>query len=485
MGARLRSGLVGAVLLGLLTGCASGADDRGEASTSPPLVVVSSGPASAASDGAAVSDGPRSSASSRPTESGGSGSSVATTVGGTGSAAAAPQAAPAVPLLGTTWWFTSRVVNGLGTAQPADPDAWVRFGAGTVTFHRTVDRGMAAQDTDCPTWTARVDVTGGQVQLLQPERDENSRLGCGTRFLAYGATRASVQVTGRTLTVGWDDWGNQQTLVFSADRPSPPPVGSPDLSILPPASSPTVRQEIESDPLRGKHFRAVSGPGYQPVGDGVTLDFGNDTFGVTTGCNGVTADYTITRPGVVRFSGGLMTLKACNEPLMAQENWAVTTISGSRAFAFDGTTLRIARRDGEAVFRVTDAATGHPADDGIFLGAVDEIVDATGHRRLPTLQPRAFIGTGVSIGLREGRLVVDTGCGQQLSLLSGRLPRVTAGVADGPVLRGCPALRSDLRELLRSILSGPLTVQRDAGGFLTITGRDGLQVTAHSGSTGG
>lgn len=391
------------------------------------------------------------------------------------------------PMLGTKWYLTALMANGVRTDAPADRDAWVRFTPTSVTFNGTSE-SMGDRDFTCDSWTAAAVVTATEATLTKTgAADRSAREGCGTRFLGVGSPPAQLTQVESSLTVYLDQGGNKFTYFFSSDLPTEPTVSTPDLSFLPPASTRTVRAELEANPLLGKSFRATSITGQKIVGKGITLSFGLDQVGLNAGCNGGGAGYTVTG-NELTFTSGSSTAMLCGEEgVMEQEHWLGSLTSGVRRFSLDGSTLTISLGSQRAVFTEfggSKTPTSGSASKLIPITAIDEVVDSTGHRRLPKLEQGEFWSQEPSMLLTETRLTFDAGCGQYISTLTGTSPTFTASVADGSILHDCPPNRSALAAALRSILSGPVTIERD-GSFFTFTGRDGLQVTAHSGYPSG
>lgn len=395
--------------------------------------------------------------------------------------------ATAAPLRDTTWYFTSRTNNDLRIDQAADPDAWIRFGADSLTFNGTSDRAPGDLDSPCPTWTAGVAVASGTVTLDNAALEsEGSITGCGTRFLGSGTTTATVDLRGRTLSVHADDGQNKFTFSFSADPPAEPTVTKPDLSFLPGPATRTVRQSLELNPLRGRNFLAESISGRTLAGKGITLQFGIDQVGLSAGCNGGGAGYTV-QGDTITFTPGAWTAMACEEKgVMAQELWLTEFASGTAQFSLQGKRLTITRGSTVVVLaedaRVPSSAEPAPATY-LAVTKMDEIVDSNGNHPLPQLEPGQF-WYEQSLTLSGKRLVFDVGCGQYIADFAGSLPNVTLPIADGAILHDCPPIRTELAAALRYILSGPVTIDRDSA-FVTFTGRDGLQVTAHSGYQSG
>lgn len=454
-----------AVAMLLLAGCArvAGGDATPSISSPPPSASTGAEQASAVNT-----------ASSRPT-------------------GATQAAVPDAPLLGTTWFYTGRINNDVHLDEPADPDAWVRFSANSVTFNGTVQLD-AFRDVPCPTWTADAVVTDTTVTLTKDEKDdEEAHVGCGFRFLDAFTGSVDVSRTGRTLSVHIDQGQNQYTFLFSADRPTDPTLTAPDLSFLPAPSEQTVQEQLEGNVLRGRSFHATSATGRTLAGRGIGLDFGLDQAMLSTGCNGGSTGYTIDG-NKITFTGGAMTLVGCSDRKVSeQESWVMSFLLGVRSFTLDGSTLTIIRgteqlvmADAEYVPQASDAPSTEPTSASAeprIITAIDEIVDSRGHHRLPTLEKGRF-WSEPAMTLSATRLSFTVGCGQYVSVLQGSVPKVTMSIGVGEIDSACPATRSKLAATLRYILSGPVTTDRD-GAFFTFTGRDGLQVTAHNGYQSG
>ncbi|WP_353650744.1 META domain-containing protein [Nakamurella sp. A5-74] len=326
-----------------------------------------------------------------------------------------------------------------------------------------------------------------EVRLLKSELDDlQSRSECGTRFLSYGTETASLDLQGRTLSVHLDQGPNQSTLLFSADVPVAPTVTAPDLSFLPAPDARTVRKVLDANPFRDKTFRVESITGRTLAGKGVTMQFGLDQVGLNAGCNGGGAGYTIVGDEMT-FTSGSWTAMACMpEGVMQQEAWLGEFASGATKFALDGSRLTISKGGTAMVLsEVPGSSAGADPEPSNYLAitTIDEIVDGAGSHPLPELEQGTF-WYAPSFTLSSKRLVFDVGCGQYIADFSGSFPSITLPVADGTILHDCPPNRSALAAALRLILSGPVTIDRD-GAFITFTGRDGLQVTAHSGYQNG
>jgi heat shock protein HslJ len=94
-----------------------------------------------------------------------------------------------------------------------------------------------------------------------------------------------------------------------------------------------------ADQLDGRVFGATDIDGHDIVeGSEITITFTGDQLSVTTGCNGLTGGFTIDGGRLV--TGDLAsTMMACEEPLMAQEQWITAFLGSSPTIELDGSEL--------------------------------------------------------------------------------------------------------------------------------------------------
>jgi putative lipoprotein len=114
--------------------------------------------------------------------------------------------------------------------------------------------------------------------------------------------------------------------------------------------APTQTAAPSGAKLRGTHWvlAEVNGQPARP-GQGETPHFelhkkGN--FTGSTGCNRMNGTY-IASEGALQFTPGAMTMKACADPVMQQEQAVLAAIKGTTAYQIDGNTLEL--RNGEQV----------------------------------------------------------------------------------------------------------------------------------------
>ncbi|MGH7540242.1 MAG: META domain-containing protein [Gemmatimonadota bacterium] len=79
---------------------------------------------------------------------------------------------------------------------------------------------------------------------------------------------------------------------------------------------------------------------------------------VVTGCNGFGGTWTADEPGALVFAELVGTLRACEEPIMAQEAAIREALEATRAYRVEGDTLRLTDSAGVVVMVLARGATG-------------------------------------------------------------------------------------------------------------------------------
>ena len=108
---------------------------------------------------------------------------------------------------------------------------------------------------------------------------------------------------------------------------------------------------VTADDLDGRTFVATS---FEPDGivDGseITIEFVDGSLAVAGGCNGQRGGYTID-DGTLTVSALMSTMKACEEPLMSQDQRVAELLSSSPSISLDGDTLIV---DGDGTLVLTE-----------------------------------------------------------------------------------------------------------------------------------
>ena len=102
----------------------------------------------------------------------------------------------------------------------------------------------------------------------------------------------------------------------------------------------------------GKTFESTSVTGYELVPDSVvTLEFIDGRISADAGCNTQNGDADVV-DGVLEVGDLASTMMACDEPLMAQEQWLGGFLEDGPEVTLDGTTMTLT--SGEVVMELTE-----------------------------------------------------------------------------------------------------------------------------------
>lgn len=408
----------------------------------------------------------------------------ATEPSGTTPAASAPVPAD-LPLIGTTWYLVGRINNTLEMRFPAGRDAWIRFTDGTLTANAIEDDYEHSEGGSCGSLELPAVVTDDVIEFGEGAQEAFDDAGdlCDLWNLGFRQGKPHLEVHGREMRITVE-WGKESTTnIYSADTPAEPTIPEGvDLNFLPPPTDQTAKERLSTG-LRGRTFTATEITGREIADPGITMEFRTDLVRLYAGCNHGSSTFAINQTSAT-FDAGSWTLMGCGGPTGEQENWLTDFLTGTVDFERDGQTLRISR-DGQTMTLIeSSTAEGTPAPEEIgpdgtqFM--IDEIVMADGSHPLPTLEGGQFWDREPIVAIYPESLIFDVGCGKLRSATTGEGQQRTAGAYDGRWwLTECPPKRMALADALRYILSGELHIDQD-GPFVTITGRDGIKVTAHT-----
>lgn len=402
--------------------------------------------------------------------------------GATGTSATEPAD---LPLIGTTWYLVGRINNTLEMQNPAGRNAWLRFTDTTVSASAIEDNVETSEGGSCQEFELPAVVADGVVEFgagAQRTLDAAGSL-CDLWNLGFRQGKLHVEVHGREMrsTVNWGT--ESSTNIYSAGRPAEPTIPDRvDLGFLPPPADQTAKERLDTG-LRGRTFAATEITGREILEPGITMRFGTGFVRVDSGCNHGGGSFVLDG-NAVTFGVGGGTLMDCDAPRNAQEQWLFEFLNGSHHLDVDGDTMHISGDGVTMTLTETNAVEATPTTEGIDSDGkhltIDEIVLPDGAHPLPDLESGQFWDRTPTIDIYPKALLFHVGCGQLRSPTTGTLPEVTAGAYDSRWwIADCPPNRTALADALRYILSGRLTIEQD-GPFVTITGRDGLAVTAHS-----
>jgi heat shock protein HslJ len=102
---------------------------------------------------------------------------------------------------------------------------------------------------------------------------------------------------------------------------------------------------VDEDDLNGRVFTSTGVDGTTIVdGTNVVITFADDSMSVIAGCNTMNGGFDI-EDDVLEAANLVSTMMACDEGLMAQDQWVTALLTGSPTVALDGDTLTIAGGD--------------------------------------------------------------------------------------------------------------------------------------------
>lgn len=226
---------------------------------------------------------------------------------------------------------------------------------------------------------------------------------------------------------------------------SPTPVPSP----TPPASGGTVPAGLD-----GRTFLVTRAEGRVLVGGSqIRITFKDGQLSASAGCNSMGGEYRV--DGATLTVGMLsMTDMACAEPLMAQDAWFSTFLSGGVTYALDGNTLTLT--GGGVVLTAVDREVADPDQplEGT-LWMVTGLVNGGAVSSLPN-------GVVASLRFDGGQVAVESGCNKGGG----------AYTVDGEVITfgslvmtkmGCDAGRAQVESAVTSVLQGRVGFVIEAG----------------------
>jgi heat shock protein HslJ len=175
---------------------------------------------------------------------------------------------------------------------------------------------------------------------------------------------------------------------------------SPAASASPAPASPVAAAPTVAD-LDGNTYLVIEVQGHDLVkGSEVTLRFDAGSLGIGAGCNSMSGGYTIT-DGKLVVGAMMSTEMACQEPLMAQDQWISAFVNGA-AITLEGDTLTLGK-DGVTV-TATDKKVAKP--DLPVEGTVWMVEGLVGNQAVSSMPS----GVEASLVFADGKVAVDAGC---------------------------------------------------------------------------
>lgn len=222
--------------------------------------------------------------------------------------------------------------------------------------------------------------------------------------------------------------------------------------------------------LDGRTFIVTRADGYTIVpGSEISLRFERGQLGISAGCNQMGGAYQVI-DGVLQVGAMMMTEMACEEPLMAQDTWISTFVSGAAA-TLDGDTLVLAREG--VILTAMDRTVVRP---DLPLEGTTWVVDGLILNQAVSSMPA---GVTATLAFADGKISVRSGCNSG----SGPAEIGDTAISFGPIgttkmACGDPAMAVETHVL--RVLSGDVAYSIEAGS-LTLLGAGG-GLTARGGS---
>jgi heat shock protein HslJ len=248
----------------------------------------------------------------------------------------------------------------------------------------------------------------------------------------------------------------------SGSAASPVPSASPA-----PASPASVAPTAAG--LDGHTYIVTGVQGHDLVkGSGIALRFDAGRLGISAGCNSIGGSYAI-KDGKLAVGAMMTTEMACQEPLMAQDQWISAFVNGA-AFTLEGDTLTLAK-DGVTV-TATDKKVAKP--DLPVEGTVWTVESLVSNQAVSSMPA----GVEASLVFADGKVAVDAGCNKGNG---------AAGIGDTTITFGpiattkmfCEGAAGEVEQQVLGVLTGEVTYTvdsdalqlRGAGGGLDLRAR--------------
>jgi heat shock protein HslJ len=186
-------------------------------------------------------------------------------------------------------------------------------------------------------------------------------------------------------------------------------------------------------------------------GSEVRFAFEDGQVGISAGCNHMGGKYAIT-DGVLKTDAMFMTEMACEEPLMAQDEWIAAFVNGA-TIAVDGDTLTLAK-DG-VTLTATDKEVAQP--DLPLEGTVWMVEGLVSNQAVSSMPA----GVEASLVLADGKVAVKTGCNSG----SGSASIGDTSITFGPIATTkmfCEGAAGEVEQQVLGVLTGEVAYTVDA-----------------------
>ena len=236
-------------------------------------------------------------------------------------------------------------------------------------------------------------------------------------------------------------------------------------SAVAPSAAPTA---ATADALDGRTFVSTGATGYTLApGSDITLRFEPTRIGVSAGCNQMSGEYEIS-DGILELGMMMTTEMACEQPLMAQDQWIAAFLPGAAAL-LDGPTLTLTKEG--VTLTLLDAEVANP-DRSLEGGRW--VVTGIGTADAVSTVPA---GTEASLVFADGKVTVEAGCNSG----SATYELGEGTIRFGPVgitMKLCDDTTMELEQAVLGVLQGEVTYAIDADTLTLSSGSNALILTA-------
>ena len=203
------------------------------------------------------------------------------------------------------------------------------------------------------------------------------------------------------------------------------------------------------------------------AGSRVRLAFSDGTISAQAGCNSMSGAYRI-EGDVLRVGMMATTEMACQEPLMAQDQWLANLLDGA-TIALDGNSLTLAK--GGVTVTLVDRVVADP--DRPLLGTqwiVDGLISGEAVSSVP-------VGVIAALTFDATHVAVETGCNSG----GGSVTIADRTIAFGTITltkKGCPQPGTAVEQAVTAVLQGQASYTIEAGTLTLTAGERGLLLRA-------
>jgi heat shock protein HslJ len=247
----------------------------------------------------------------------------------------------------------------------------------------------------------------------------------------------------------------------SGSAASPAPSASPAPASAAPAAP------IAAD-LDGHTYVVTGVQGHDLVkGSEISLRFDAGSLGIGAGCNSMSGGYTIT-DGKLELGAMMSTEMACDEPLMAQDQWISAFVNGATV-TLEGDTLTLAK-DG-VTLTATDKKVAKP--DLPVEGTVWTVESLVSNQAVSSMPA----GVEASLEFADGKVAVDAGCNKG----SGAAEIGDTTITFGPMATTkmfCEGAAGEVEQQVLGALTGEVTYTVDSDALQLRGAGGGLDLRA-------